>query len=121
MTAAGAIRDGQTHQGEEVTQVSSTRVTNLVPIWSPSDSVDVAEAFAAEIANAERGVIVESGPYRAPRLKLAPEVNGKSRLDFLMTRSRERKARAMDALAVSMLMLLMAGFGAAIYFASLPR
>ena len=116
MTAAGAIRDGQTHQGEEVTKVSTTRVTNLIPIWTPQDAVDTAEAFAAEIANAERGVVLEAGPYRAPRLALVPQ-----RSSFLLSRSRERRARAMDFMAVSLLMALMACFGVIVYILAVTR
>ena len=89
--------------------MSSNRVANLVPIWSPMDAVDTAQAFHLEMANAERGTVIEAGPYRAPRL------------NFLMTRSRERKARAMDALAVSLLLALMAALGAFVYFSAVLR
>lgn len=89
--------------------MSSNRVANLVPIWTPMDAVDTAEAFHREIANAERGTVIEAGPYRTPRL------------NFLLARSRERKARAMDALAVSLLLTLSAALGAIAYFSAVPR
>lgn len=110
MTAAGRNpRRSEPTKEKEVTEVSSNRVANLVPIWSPLDAVDTAEAFNREIANAERGVVVEEGRHRVPQLNL------------LLTSSRERKARAMDALAVSLLMALMAALGAFVYFTAVPR
>lgn len=89
--------------------MSNNRVANLVPISIPIDAVDTAQAFHLEMANAERGTVIEAGPYRTPRL------------NFLLARSRERKARAMDALAVSLLMALSGALGAIAYFASVPR
>ena len=89
--------------------MSTNRISNIVEIWSPSGSVETAEAFAREIANAERGVaVVESGRHRIPRLNL-------------VTPGRERKARVMDGLAVTLLMAFMAALGVSAYFAAVPR
>lgn len=109
MTAAGRNpRRSEPTKEKEVTQVSSNRVANLVPIWSPLDAVDTAEAFAREIANAERGVVVEAGRHRTPRLNL-------------VTAGRERKARFMDGLAVTLLLALSTALGVIAYFAAVPR
>ena len=111
MTAAGCNpRRSEPTKEKEVTEVSSNSVAKVVPIWTPMDAVDTAEAFHREIANAERGtVIVEAGRHRSPRL------------NFLLARSRERKARAMDALAVSLILTLSAALGAIAYFSAVPR
>lgn len=84
-------------------------MSNIIEIWTPSDAVDTAEAFHREVANTERGVVVEEGRHRVPQLNL------------LLTSSRERKARAMDALAVSLLLALMAALGAFVYFSAVQR
>lgn len=75
---------------------------NVYPIWSPRDAVDTAQAFAAELDNAERGELVR--PQR----------------DKLFTRSRYRRAKLMDAIAVALLMAFMAALGV-IVFASTAK
>ena len=69
---------------------------NVVPIWTPRDSIETAQAFALELDNAERG---------------RP----------LTTRSRERRARRMDALAVALLMALMAALGVIAFSLAAPN
>lgn len=80
----------------------------VVPIWSPQDSIDTAQAFHLELHNAERGVS-----------------QSQSRTGFgnrlMFSRSRERKARRMDALAVALLMILMAAFGCVVVLLSAPQ
>lgn len=73
----------------------------VVQIWSPQDSVDTAQEFHLELANAERGV-----PERKSRL---------------FSVSRERKARRMDALAVALLLIVMAAFGCIVMLLSTPQ
>lgn len=71
---------------------------SLIPIWTPADALDAATAFHAELANAERG---------------RPE-----RTSWLFTKSRERRARRMDGLAVLLLIAVMALLGAALFFSA---
>ena len=66
-------------------------MTNIRPIWSPRDSIDTAHQFHLELHNAERGV-----PERKSRL---------------FSVSRERKARRMDALAVTLLVVTLTILG----------
>lgn len=75
------------------------------PIAWPADALATAEAFHAEIANAERGVAVT-----------CPKAASKSR--WWLSRGRERRARVMDGLAVALLMALMAAFGVIVWAAS---
>lgn len=69
---------------------------NIYPIWTPKDAVDTAQQFHIELDNAERG-------------------------SWLMTSSRERKARIMDGLAVVLLFLLMGALGAACLLMVAPK
>lgn len=79
---------------------------NVTPIWTPRDSVDTAMEFGRWADHAERGTaVVEVGRYRRPHLRVT-------------TRSRERRARFMDAIAVALLMALMAAFGVIVFAAS---
>lgn len=66
-------------------------MTNIRPIWTPRDAVDTAHQFHMELHNAERGV-----PERKSRL---------------FSVSRERKARRMDALAVTLLVVTLTILG----------
>lgn len=74
---------------------------SVTPIWSPADAVDTAQAFAAELDNAERGV-----PDK-------PRWTAK-----LFGRSRFRRAGILDGLAVALLMALMACLGVVVFAAS---
>jgi len=77
--------------------VSNTRLTdNIRAIWTPRDAIDTAKQFHLELDNAERG-------------------------SRLMSKSRERKAKAMDALAVILLFLLMGALGAATLLLVAPK
>ena len=78
--------------------MSNLRVmpSNVIPIWTPQDSVDTAQEFALEIDNAERG-------------------------SRLMSQSRFRKAKIMDGLAVALLMALMAALGCAVLLVAAPK
>lgn len=78
---------------------------NVRPIWTPQDSIDVANQFALELDNAERGRAVIDHPERSR----------------LFSVSRERRARRMDALAVGLLMLVMALIGMLMLIASTPQ
>lgn len=87
-------------------------------IWSPQDSIDTAQAFALELHNAERGARY---CVRCDKSQLVVHVDSdgvcrnckrRSRVErFLFSRSRFRRARIMDGLAVSLLLILMAAFG----------
>jgi hypothetical protein len=75
--------------------VSTKRLPdNVLPIWTPRDSVDTAKQFHLELDNAERGV----------EDFLPPVV-------LFTARSRERKARLYDRLAVALLLVLCAALG----------
>jgi hypothetical protein len=77
--------------------VSHTRLTdNIRAIWTPRDAIDTAKQFHLELDNAERG-------------------------SRLMSQSRERKAKVMDALAVVLLFLLMGALGAATLLLVAPK
>jgi hypothetical protein len=77
--------------------VSHTRLTdNIRAIWTPRDAIDTAKQFHLELDNAERG-------------------------SRLMSQSRERKAKVMDALAVILLFLLMGALGAATLLLVAPK
>jgi hypothetical protein len=77
--------------------VSSNRLPdNIRAIWTPRDAIDTAKQFHLEIDNAERG-------------------------SRLMSQSRERKAKVMDALAVILLFLLMGALGAATLLLVAPK
>jgi hypothetical protein len=74
--------------------VSTKRLPdNVLPIWTPKDSVDTAQQFHLELDNAERGT-------------------------WLVSHSRRRKAGWMDAVAVALLMALMAALGVVVFAAS---
>ncbi len=77
--------------------MSHTRLTdNIRAIWTPRDAIDTAKQFHLELDNAERG-------------------------SRLMSQSRERKAKVMDALAVILLFLLMGALGAATLLLVAPK
>ncbi len=79
-------------------------MSNVIPIWTPRDSVDTAQAFAAELADAERG--------RAESRWTAK----------LFGRSRFRRARIYDGLAVALLLMLTSALGVIVYSLSeMPR
>ena len=95
--AANGRRQPTTTQGE-VVSTARLRDTNVIPIWEPRDSVDTAQAFNAELANAERGISINR--------------------PWFISQSRERKARIYDGLAVALLMALMAALGVILFAAS---
>lgn len=70
-------------------------MSNVVPIWTPRDAIDTAQDFHLEIANAERGV--EVIPAGRPR------------------------PRIVEAIGVTLLMLVMAVFGCAVVLLSAPH
>jgi hypothetical protein len=69
------------------------------PIWTPSDAIDTAEVFAAELDHAERGVA-----------DLKPR--------WWLSQSRYRKAGMMDFLAVLLLLATTAAVGCALLILS---
>lgn len=73
-------------------------MNNIRPIWSPQDSIDTAHQFHMELHNAERGVSQSQS-----------QTGFGNRLMF--SRSRERKARRMDALAVALLVVTLTILG----------
>ena len=75
---------------------------NLRPIWTPQDAIDTAQAFHAEIENAERGITVNKPRWTRK----------------LFGRSRFRRAAIYDGLAVTLLVALMAALGTVVYAAS---
>jgi hypothetical protein len=77
-------------------------------VWTPSDAISTAQAFHAEIDNAEIGTSVDVPPRTSTR--------GLSR--FLFGRSRFRRARVYDGLAVALLMVTMSALGVVVYAAS---
>ena len=79
---------------------------NVLPIWTARDSIDTAQAFALELDNAERGTRVEDF--------LPPVV-------LFTARSRERKARLYDRLAVALLLLLCAALGVIGFTLAVPH
>ena len=74
---------------------------NVCPIWAAQDSVDTAKQFHLELDNAERGLFIDQS--------------------WLMSQSRERKARLMDGLAVALLLMLAAALGCIAVLASAPN
>ena len=84
--------------------MSTTRLPeNVTPIWTRRDAIDTAQAFHAEIDNAERGHIDPKPPRWTSKL---------------FGRSRFRRARIYDGLAVTLLIALMAALGTVVYAAS---
>lgn len=71
------------------------------PIWTPADSVDTAQSFAAELANDERG--------RPDKPKWTAKLFGRSRF---------RRAAILDGLAVGLLMTIMGALGVVLFAAS---
>ena len=98
-------------------------MSNVYPIWTRRDAVDTAQAFAAELDNAERGVCPSShgdepvataviGEGQTPRL-------GRTRWTAkLFGHSRFRRAKVYDGLAVALLMAIMACLGVVVFAAS---
>ena len=75
-------------------------MSNVYPIWTPKDSVDTAKQFHAELDNAERGLHVDQS--------------------WFLSKSRERKSRIMDGLAVALLLALAAALGVIAVLAAAP-
>lgn len=75
---------------------------NVRPIWTPRDAVDTARQFHLEIDNAERGDSIDPAPQG----------------HWWLTRSRERRARILDALAVLLLLATTAFLGCAVVMLS---
>lgn len=71
------------------------------PVWTPQDAVATAQAFHAELANAERGI--PDKPHWTAKL---------------FGRSRFRRAKVYDGLAVTLLLALMAALGVVAWAAS---
>jgi hypothetical protein len=85
--------------------VSTKRLPdNVLPIWTPRDSVDTAKQFHLELDNAERGV----------EDFLPPVV-------LFTARSRERKARLYDRMAVALLIMLCAALGVIVFTLAAPH
>ncbi len=80
-------------------------------IWSVRDSIDTANAFHAEIANAERGESVREAETNSA-------VHNSRWTRFLFGRSRFRRARIYDGMAVGLLLVLMAALGVITWAAS---
>ena len=83
---------------------------SMRPIWTPNDAILTAQDFHADIANAERGELVE--PERQSSTNLG------NRLTF--SQSRFRRAKILDGIAVALLMALMAAIGCIVVLASAP-
>ena len=77
---------------------------NLKLIWSRHDAIDTAPAFAAEMEHAEIGAA-----YREQKPRWTAKLFGRSRF---------RRARIYDGLAVGLLMTFMAALGVVVYAAS---
>ena len=96
-------------------------MTNLTPIWTPQDSIDTAQAFNLELANAERG---QRRCLRCDRSHFVVRIDGDGvcrrckRFGRIFNRSRFRRAKFMDAIAVTLLMALMAMLGVVVFAAS---
>ncbi len=100
-------------------------MNNIRPIWSPRDSIDTAHQFHMELHNAERGARYCA---RCDKSQLVVKVDSdgvcrtckrRSRIaSRLFSRSRFRRARRMDALAVGLLLIVMAAFGCVVVLLS---
>jgi hypothetical protein len=75
-------------------------VSNVYPIWKLQDSVDTAEQFHLELDNAERGLHIDHS--------------------WFLSKSRERKSRIMDGLAVALLLALAGALGVIAVLAAAP-
>jgi hypothetical protein len=75
-------------------------MSNVYPIWTPKDSVDTAKQFHLELDNAERGLSIDQS--------------------WFLSKSRERKSRIMDGLAVALLLALAAALGVIAVLAAAP-
>lgn len=80
------------------------------PIWTPNDAILTAQDFHADIANAELGELVE--PQRQSSTNLGKRL--------IFSRSRFRRAKIMDALAVALLMAVAAAFGVILMLLAAP-
>lgn len=80
-------------------------------IWTPQDAIDTAQAFHAEIRHAERGESVRSTETNS-------RVHNSRWTAKLFGRSRFRRARIYDGLAVGLLLALMAALGVIVFAAS---
>ena len=97
--------------------MSHTRLTdNIRAIWTPRDAIDTAKQFHLEIDNAERGYRNDVEIADRAKMRQAFDPQG-----WLMSQGRERKAKAMDALAVILLFLLMGALGAATLLLVAPK
>jgi hypothetical protein len=79
------------------------------------EAIWTVEDFDRTVADAQ--AVVEAGKRR---LRVVGE-DERGAPQFLFTRSRERRARRMDRLAVALLMLLMAALGCVVLLASAPH
>ena len=102
--------------------MSKKRITgrdNITLLWTPQDSIDTARQFHLEIDNAERGA--RDDVEIADPQKMREAFDPQPRRSWLLTQSRERKAKLMDALAVLLLFLLMGALGAATLLLVAPK
>jgi hypothetical protein len=83
---------------------------NIRVLWTPQDSIDTARQFHLELDNAERGARDD-----------APIADPQPRRSWLLSQSRERRARIMDGLAVALLMALMGALGCAVLLMAAPK
>ena len=88
---------------------------NVTRIRTPRDPLDTAREFHLELDNAERG---RDDVEIADRAKMRQAFDPQG---WLMSQGRERKAKAMDALAVILLFLLMGALGAATLLLVAPK
>jgi hypothetical protein len=85
-------------------------MSNIIPIWTRRDAVDTAQQFHAELANAERGSFTDIAE---------PAMSDKGHLSAkLFGRSRFRRAKVYDGLAVGLFLVFMFFFGIVCYAAS---
>ena len=92
---------------------------NIRVLWTPQDSIDTAQQFHLELDNAERGAR-DDAPIADPQ-KMREAFNPQPRRSWLLSQSRERKARIMDGLAVALLMALMGALGCAVLLMAAPK
>jgi hypothetical protein len=81
-----------------------------IPIWGRQDAIDTAQEFRAELANAERGSFTDIAE---------PAMSDKGHLSAkLFGRSRFRRAKVYDGIAVALFLVFMFFFGAVVWAAS---
>jgi len=81
-------------------------MNNIRPIWTPQDAVDTAQQFHLELHNAERG------EWTSTNVELQRQSSTRLGNGLIFRRSRFRRAKIMDGLAVALFMVFMLVFGA---------